>query len=128
MKRTLSAVLVVLTGATCAWASPSSNEENAAVMYMQSKSFPAIFETCSSAFPAKVNQYKQALDGWLSSNSATISKGEVILVGHAKRDGVSLDDFLAQQTQIMKSEMAALTTAQMQQKCDYALTLARNEQ
>ncbi len=124
MKRYLSTFLIALIGTSYAWASSTRDEERAAGMYMASRHFPVVFEACGLAFPSKAEQYKRALDDWLSSNRSSISSGEAVLVKHAKIEGVSFDDYFAQKTQDLKNELAALDTDQLQARCDFMLEVA----
>lgn len=119
--------LVLLLATALAQGSAPVGDDEAALVYMQSRFLPSTFDICAKAYPKAADDYAAALAAWNRTNAATVARGEAYARQRVKQEGQDLDTALATEHARLRSEIDQLPEAERAGMCSRLLESTRNE-
>lgn len=105
---------------------PVSDDE-AAVVYMQSRMVPATFALCAQYYPGAKRDYDIALAAWMLENSAVIQRGEAHARAQVQAQGQDLDTALADEGKRLDDTIRSLPAKEREGLCERLLQTTRDE-
>lgn len=105
----------------------SDSDANAAVMYVQSYTVPALFKVCKSSMPNRVDDFDKALAAWREKNAVIVARGESVVLERTKQDNVNVQAMFSSERDSMVSQLKSLSQQEKAEKCEYMLQVTRAE-
>ncbi len=105
----------------------SDRDSNAAVMYIQSVSTPALFEACKKVEPGNAARMDQTWESWLKRNKAIVARGESVVRAQAKKDGTDVDEMFRLESEAIVAELMESSVEEQRERCQYFLEVIQSE-
>lgn len=103
------------------------SDDDAAVMFMQSRLVPATFEMCAEFYPANAADYTSALAAWNRTNKPTIDRGGAHARKRLQQEGQDLDEVLTVERDKLKVEIRQMPDTDRAGLCARMLATTRAE-
>lgn len=105
----------------------SDLDANAAIMFVQSKITPAIFEVCKQSMPARATEFDSVRFRWDTRNKELVKRGARVAREQMAREGKADDSELATERDSMVDILNTMSLSERIERCEHILDVVRSE-
>ena len=122
----MTPLFAILAAALAQGGAPASvSDDDAAVIFMQSRLVPATFALCAEFYPATAADYTAALSAWNRTNKASIERGGAHARKRLQQEGQDLDEMLTVERGKLQDEIRQMPEADRTGLCERMLVTTR---
>jgi hypothetical protein len=105
----------------------SLQDRQEAVMFIQSRDVPKLFETCKRITPDRSSAYDVAWQDWQKRHRVEIERGEKVFRQTSQGEGKDPDAYLKNEIEILPAAIRGMPPAEQIERCNHALGALREE-